>query len=90
VINNSWGCPGEGCTSPDILKGVVENVRAGVAVVRGGQQRGQLRPGPAACSTVSDVPSFYDAATTVGAVGAMTPSRGSRASARCSPTARTA
>ncbi len=29
VINNSWSCPvSEGCTDPDILRTVVENVRA--------------------------------------------------------------
>ncbi|MFN2137455.1 MAG: S8 family serine peptidase, partial [Candidatus Promineifilaceae bacterium] len=29
VINNSWSCPpAEGCTDPDILRAVVENVRA--------------------------------------------------------------
>ena len=73
VINNSWGCPAsEGCTSPDILKGVVENVRAaGIAVVvAAGNSGGGSGPVLPACSTVSDVPSFYDAATTVGAIDA--------------------
>ena len=42
VINNSWACPAsEGCTDPNILETVVENVRAaGVAVVVRGGQRG--------------------------------------------------
>jgi len=73
VINNSWGCPeSEGCTSPDILKGVIENVRAaGIAVVvAAGNSGGGSGPVLPACSTISDVPSFYDAATTVGAVDA--------------------
>jgi serine protease AprX len=68
VINNSWGCPspsrpqGEDCTDPNILKSVVENVRAAgiVVVVSAGND------GPA-CSTILDPPAFYDAAFSIGA-----------------------
>lgn len=63
VISNSWGCPpSEGCTDPNILKGVVENVRAaGIFVV---VAAGNAGPG---CSTISDVPAIYDASFSVGA-----------------------
>ena len=63
VINNSWGCPqSEGCTDPAVLKAVIENVRAAgiVVVVSAGNS------GPA-CSTISDVPAFYDASFSIGA-----------------------
>jgi subtilisin family serine protease len=63
VINNSWGCDVvEGCTDPNILKAVVENVSAAgiVVVVAAGNE------GPA-CATVADPPSFYDAAFSIGA-----------------------
>ena len=63
VINNSWGCPtSEGCTDPNVLKSVVENVRAaGIAVVVSAGNGGP------ACSTVSDPPAIYDASFCVGA-----------------------
>ncbi|HEV8117122.1 MAG TPA: S8 family serine peptidase, partial [Thermoanaerobaculia bacterium] len=63
VINNSWGCPtSEGCTDPNVLKAIVENVRAAgiVVVVSAGNS------GPA-CSTITDPPAFYDAVFSVGA-----------------------
>lgn len=68
VINNSWGCPapsrpqGEDCTDPNILRSVVENVRAAgiLVVVSAGND------GPA-CSTVLDPPALYEASFTVGA-----------------------
>lgn len=62
VINNSWGCPNsEGCTDPNILKTVVENVRAaGILVVVSAGNEG---PG---CSTVG-VPAIYEASFAVGA-----------------------
>ena len=61
-----------GLHEPGHPEGVVENVRAaGIAVVvaagNSGGGSGTVLP---ACSTISDVPSFYDAATTVGAVDA--------------------
>ena len=65
VINNSWGCPvSEGClaSDPNILRAVIENVRAaGILVVVSAGNGGPL------CSTISDVPGFYDAAFSVGA-----------------------
>ena len=63
VINNSWGCPAfEGCTDPEILKGVVENVRAaGVLVVVSAGNGGD------ACGTVLDAPAIYDASFSIGA-----------------------
>lgn len=62
VINNSWGCPpSEGCTAPDILRTVVENVRAaGIVVVASAGNSGS------SCSTVRDPPALYDAAFSVG------------------------
>ncbi len=63
VINNSWACPtSEGCTDPNVLRGVIENVTSAgifVAVAAGNS-------GPA-CDTTTDVPSFYAASFTVGA-----------------------
>ena len=62
VINNSWGCPeSEGCTEPDILQAVVENVRAAGLFVAVAASNG----GPS-CATL-DVPSYYEAAFAVGA-----------------------
>ena len=63
VINNSWGCPAsEGCTDPNVLKTVVESVRAaGIVVV---VSAGNAGPG---CSTVNDPPAIYDASFSVGA-----------------------
>jgi subtilisin family serine protease len=63
VINNSWYCPAEeGCTSPDMLSNVVENVRAAGIVVA--VSAGNSGPG---CSTVSEEPAIYDASFSVGA-----------------------
>ncbi len=63
IINNSWTCPeSEGCTVPDILRSVVENVRAaGVAVVLAAGNGGPE------CSTIDQVPAFYEAGFSVGA-----------------------
>jgi hypothetical protein len=63
VITNSWDCPiQEGCTTPDVLKTVVQNVRAAgiVVVVSAGNE------GPA-CDTIV-VPGIYQELLTVGAV----------------------
>jgi subtilisin family serine protease len=62
VINNSWGCPtSEGCTDPNVLKAVVENVRAAGILVAVAASNG----GPF-CGTL-DVPSYYEASFVVGA-----------------------
>ncbi|HTD53405.1 MAG TPA: S8 family serine peptidase, partial [Thermoanaerobaculia bacterium] len=62
VISNSWGCPAsEGCTDPNILKTIVENVRAaGVFVVVAASNDGPL------CATI-DIPGLYEAVFSVGA-----------------------
>ncbi len=64
VINGSWSCPDfEGCTDPEVLRTVVENVRAaGMVVV---QSAGNAGSG---CSTVDTPAAIYDAAFTIGAV----------------------
>ncbi len=64
IISNSWLCPpSEGCTDPQVLRTVVENVRAaGIVVVfsTGNEGRG-------GCGSVQFVPAIYDAAFSVGA-----------------------
>lgn len=62
VINNSWGCPAsEGCTTPDILRTVVENSRAaGIVVVVSAGNSGS------ACGTVNTPAAIYEAAMSVG------------------------
>ena len=62
VINNSWGCPAsEGCTDPNVLRTVVENVRAaGIMVVSSAGNSGS------GCSSVATPSAIYDAAFTVG------------------------
>jgi subtilisin family serine protease len=70
VISNSWTCPAsEGCTDPEILRAVVENVRAaGVAVVFAAGNEGGSIPGHLPnCFTVTEPPAIYEAAITVGA-----------------------
>ncbi|MEZ5466038.1 MAG: S8 family serine peptidase [Lysobacterales bacterium] len=66
VINNSWGCPPEEqCTTPDILRTVVENVRnAGILIVASAGNYGS-----GGCSTVRDPPAIYAASFSVGAIG---------------------
>ncbi|MEZ5312443.1 MAG: S8 family serine peptidase [Thermoanaerobaculia bacterium] len=62
VINNSWGCPpSEGCTDPNVMKTVVENLRAaGIFTAHSAGNSGS------SCSTVSDPAAIYDASFTVG------------------------
>jgi subtilisin family serine protease len=62
VINNSWGCPSsEGCTAPNVLQTVVENVRnAGILVVVSAGNDGS------ACSTINTPAAIYAASFTVG------------------------
>ncbi len=63
VINNSWSCPPpEGCTTPDVLRTVVETTRAAgiVVVVSAGNDGSE-------CSTVDDPIAIYDASFSIGA-----------------------
>jgi len=62
IVSNSWGCPAtEGCTTPDVLQAVVENVRAaGVFVAVAASNDGPD------CATV-DIPALYEASFSVGA-----------------------
>jgi serine protease AprX len=63
IINNSWACPpAEGCTEPDILLTVVDNVRAaGILTVHSAGNKG------AACSTVTEPAALYDSSLQWGA-----------------------
>ncbi|MBN2548756.1 MAG: S8 family serine peptidase [Anaerolineales bacterium] len=62
VINNSWGCPAsEGCTDPQVMLLVVENVRAaGILTVHSAGNSGPT------CGSVRDPAAIYDASFTVG------------------------
>ncbi len=62
VINNSWGCPpSEGCTDPNVLRTVVENLRAaGIVVVVSAGNSGS------SCESVNTAAAIYDASFTVG------------------------
>ncbi len=63
VINNSWGCPvSEGCTDPNVLLSVVNNVRAaGILTAHSAGNSGS------SCSTVSEPATIYEASFSVGA-----------------------
>ncbi len=63
AITNSWVCdPAEGCTDPNVLLQVVENVRAaGIVVVAGAGNDGPE------CTTVVYPPAIYGASFSVGA-----------------------
>ena len=63
VINNSWICTSsEGCVDPQVLKIVVENVRAaGIVFVAAAGD------GPSQCGSISSPPAIYAASLTVGA-----------------------
>ncbi len=63
VINNSWGCPpSEGCTDPNVLLTVVQNVRAaGIVTVHSAGNSGS------SCSTVADPSAIYAESFSVGA-----------------------
>ena len=56
VINNSWSCPtSEGCTDPNVLLAVVENVRAaGILTAHSAGNSGS------ACSTINTPAAIYD------------------------------
>jgi subtilisin family serine protease len=64
VINNSWSCTAqEGCTDPDILRKVVNNVRAaGILTVHSAGNEGS------ACGTVAEPAAIYADSFSVGAV----------------------
>lgn len=66
VINNSWGCtPGEGCTYPEILRQVVQNVRAaGILTVHSAGNEGPD------CSTVGEPAGIYEESFSIGATDA--------------------
>lgn len=63
VINNSWGCPpDEGCTDPNVLLTVVQNVTAaGIVTVHSAGNEGS------ACSTVATPAATYAESFSVGA-----------------------
>jgi serine protease AprX len=63
IINNSWVClTSEGCNEPEVLKQVVENVRAaGILTVQSAGNSGS------ACGTVNAPSSIYAASFSVGA-----------------------
>ncbi len=63
VINNSWGCPvSEGCTDPNMLLTVVQNVRAaGIVTVHSAGNDGS------SCSTVTTPSAIYAESFSVGA-----------------------
>jgi serine protease AprX len=62
VINNSWGCPvSEGCTDPNVMLTVVENVRA--AGILTSHSAGNSGP---SCNTVNTPSAIYDPSFTVG------------------------
>jgi subtilisin family serine protease len=63
VINNSWSCPAsEGCTNPNALLTVVNNVRAaGIVTVHAAGNSGP------SCGTVNTPAAIYNASFTVGA-----------------------
>ena len=63
VINNSWGCPAsEGCTDPNVLLTVVQNVTAaGIVTVHSAGNDGS------GCSTVNTPAAIYGESFSVGA-----------------------
>lgn len=67
VVNNSWSCsPSEGCTNVDVLKTVVENVRAaGIMTVNSAGNSGTPYY-PGGCGTISEPAAIYEASFTVG------------------------
>ncbi len=67
VINNSWGCPpSEGCTDPNVLLTVVQNlVAAGIVTAHSAGNSGSNPP--YICSTIEDPAAIYDESFTVGA-----------------------
>ncbi|HMJ05698.1 MAG TPA: S8 family serine peptidase [Chthoniobacterales bacterium] len=63
VTTNSWGCPAsEGCSATSLQAAVEAQRAAGIMMVVAAGNSGS------SCSTVSDPPSFYDAAYSIGAL----------------------
>jgi len=62
VINNSWSCPtSEGCTDPNVLLTVVNNLRtAGILTTHSAGNSGNQ------CNTISTPAAIYEASFTVG------------------------
>lgn len=62
IVNNSWSCPpSEGCTDPDVLLAVVNNLRlAGIMTV---QSAGNSGP---SCGSIDTPAAIYEASFTVG------------------------
>jgi hypothetical protein len=69
VINDSWSCPpSEGCTDPNVLESIVNNVRAaGIAVVFAAGNDGTEQAGVPECFTMDEPPAIYQSAISVGA-----------------------
>ena len=64
VVNNSWSCPpSEGCTDVNVLRTVVENLRAAGIVVVVSAGNG----GSSGCSSVSTPAAIYEASFSIGA-----------------------
>ncbi|HSF81636.1 MAG TPA: S8 family serine peptidase [Anaerolineales bacterium] len=68
VINNSWSCPAsEGCSDPNALLVVVNNVRAaGILTVHAAGNSGRF-----GCSTVDEPAAIYAASFAVGATNSL-------------------
>ncbi|MCP5095536.1 MAG: S8 family serine peptidase [Chloroflexi bacterium] len=62
VINNSWSCPAsEGCTDPNVLLTVVDNVRAaGIVTVHAAGNSGS------SCNSINTAAAIYDSSLTIG------------------------
>ena len=62
IVNNSWSCPDyEGCTDPNVLLTVVENLRAaGILSVHSAGNDGSV------CGSVNTPAAIYDVSLTVG------------------------
>jgi len=62
IINNSWGCPSvEGCTQPDALESIVNNVvNAGILVVAAAGNDGS------SCGSINSPIAIYEKTLTIG------------------------
>jgi serine protease AprX len=73
VINNSWGCPStEGCTDPNVLRTVVENVRsAGILTVHSAGNQANPYDNDDDCGTIGWPATIYEASFSVGATNSL-------------------